>query len=82
MEVLYDISSADHSQQSGAVFPPDIDPGPLADNCLPGSEVNTASGSGTNSDFKPTMRSLVKAYLPNKMKTSVNCMLIIVIPPF
>jgi len=74
MEVLYDISTADQSQRSSeVVFNMEIDCGRSSRDA-----VNTASCPGQANDSKPAMRSLVKAYLPNKMKTSVNCSIVII----
>ena len=75
-EVLYDITLADHAQRaafsSDVVFHMDIDPNSLTGVLSPTGNVPSGSGMSMN-EVKPTMRTgLVKAYLPNKMKTSVR----------
>jgi hypothetical protein len=80
LEVLYVLTTAETAQRPGhtseTVFQMDIDhnrSGGVGElSTLRNSGIKSSPCSGISGDSKPPMKSLVKAYLPNKMKTAVS----------
>lgn len=72
-EYLYD-NAQPSGHASDAVFQLDLDQSGASDvtTRISGNSRQLSLCSGSMGDSKPAMRSLVKAYLPNKMKTSVS----------